>query len=362
MPSDRKHGPGGPTSLSSWGLAIARALHARGCDAAAIFARAGLDFAALDDPDARLPVRSPSRLWPLAIEATGDPCFGLEVARHTTPTTFHALGFSLAASASLREAFERVARYYRLVSDAAVIRFEAIDDTYRVSVLAKEHASTQLAYEPPWEAIDAILALAVRICRSLTNRSFSPLLVELRRPAPANPTPFHRCFRAPVTFGASRDAMTLDKETCEKRLRGANAELARANDVIAAKALERWDQSRLANRVRALLLEGLPTGAPTQARAAHALGTSTRALQRRLAGEGTSYAALLDATRRELAEAYLRQVRYSVTEIAYLLGFSATASFTRAFRRWNGEAPSDFRRRGLQTSVPAATPASRFES
>src|SRR5215469_5842705 len=113
-----------PTSLSSWGLAIAKALEARGCDPAAVFASAGLDFSVLDDPEARLPVRSPSRLWPLAVRATGDPCFGLEVARHTLPTTFHALGFSLAASATLHEAFERIVRYYRLISDAITVRFE----------------------------------------------------------------------------------------------------------------------------------------------------------------------------------------------------------------------------------------------
>ena len=272
---------------------MAKALEARGFDAAPLFARAGLDFAALDDPEARFPVRTTALLWRLAVEATGDPCFGLEVARHTSPTTFHALGFSLAASSSVHEAFERVVRYYRLVSDAASIRFEEHGAVYRVSA-----RSSPLAH-PSIEAIDALFAVAIRLCRSLTDRGFAPLAVELRRPAPPDPTPFYRCFRSPVTFDAGEDAMTLPKARCDERIQGANPELARANDRIAAEALARWESSHLADRVRVVLLDGLPNGAQSQAEVARQLGLSTRALQRRLAAESTSYGALVDGTRRE---------------------------------------------------------------
>jgi AraC-like DNA-binding protein len=327
-----------PTSLSSWSLAIARALEGRGFDAAALFARAGLSFAALDDPEARYPVRATARLWELVDEATGDPAFGIEVARHTSPTTFHALGFSLAASSSLREAFERVVRYYRLVSDGATIRFADRGDHYRVSVTT--HGPTPAARG----SMDAVVAVAVRLCRSLMDRRFSPVRVELGRPMPPDPSAFYRFFRAPVFFDAAEDALVLDKRACEARIQGANTELARANDLIAAQAIERWDRSRMTDRVRVLLVDRLPNGAPSQLDVARALGTSTRALQRRLASEGTTYVQLLDDTRRGLAVAYLGESRHSMTDIAYLLGFSGAASFTRAFRRWTGRSPSEHRR------------------
>lgn len=332
--------PRHPTSLTSWGLAMARALEGRGCNAPRLFARAGLDFSALHDPDARYPVKGTALLWGLAVEATGDPCFGIEVARHTTPMTFHALGFSLAASGSVREAFERVVRYYRLVSDAAAFRFESRGETYRVSV------RTWPRVHPSLEAVDAVLAVAVRLCRSLTDRQFSPLAVELQRPAPPDPAPFFRYFRAPVTFDAAEDALTLPKDKCDERIQGANPELARANDRIAAEALARWESSHLADRVRVVLLDSLPNGAQSQAQVARQLGLSTRALQRKLAEEATSYGALVDGTRRDLALAYLREARHSMTDIGYLLGFSGAASFTRAFRRWTGKTPSDYQRSG----------------
>jgi AraC-like DNA-binding protein len=315
---------------------MARALESRGCDAKLLFARAGLDFAALSNPEARYPQQATSELWRLSVEATGDPCFGLEVARHTSPTTFHALGFSLAASSTVHEALERVVRYYRLVSDEAIITCDALGDAYRLSARPVGLHSTR-------EAMDALLAVAVRLCRSLTDRSFAPLRVDIEGPSPRDPSPFVRYFKAPVVFDAAEHALLLGREPCDRPILGANAELARTNDLIAAQAIGRWDQSRATDRIRAVLIDRLPKGALSLGEMARALGTSSRALQRRLGEESTTYARIVDDTRRELAEGYLREGRYSMSDIAYLLGFAGAASFTRACRRWWGLAPSEYR-------------------
>src|SRR5579884_237583 len=212
------------TALTSWGLAISRALRARGRDPAPLFGLVGLDVAALSDPEARYPCRDLARLWRLAVLETGDPCFGLEVARHIAPTTFHALGFSILSSTTVREALERVVRYFQLVSDAATMTFEPRETSYRLAVGAL-HAQAVAD-----EAIDALFAVAVRFCRALTDRRFAPVLVELRHARPPDDAPFARCFRAPVAFGAAANALTLEKHACDERLPGANPELARMND------------------------------------------------------------------------------------------------------------------------------------
>jgi hypothetical protein len=97
------------TSLTSWARAIRKALDQAGCDSQALFLAAGLDPAALEDPNARYPLDRTTALWRLAVTATGDEAFGLSVARHAHFTHFHALGYSLMASTSLREVFERCA-------------------------------------------------------------------------------------------------------------------------------------------------------------------------------------------------------------------------------------------------------------
>jgi AraC-like DNA-binding protein len=338
VPTVTEEGPCDPTALSTWGLVIARALRTRGVDPVALFARAGLDLAALEDRNVRIPVLATAQVWRLAVEETRDPCFGLEVARHISPMTFQALGFAILSSRTLREVFEREVRYFRFVSDAATMSLEDRGGVYRFAV--------QITASPPpaAESVDAFFAVAVRLCRVLTDRSFAPLTIHLRRPAPSDPGPFARCFRSPVTFAAADDAMTLDKDTCDRPLAGANPELARASDRLVDETLARMHRATTTERVRALLTERLPSGEPAQAEIARASGSSTRALQRRLAAEGTTYARLVDDTRRELAMAYVREARYSLTEIAYLLGFASPGTFTRAFRRWTARSPSEHRR------------------
>jgi AraC-like DNA-binding protein len=138
--------------------------------------------------------------------------------------------------------------------------------------------------------------------------------------------------------------MTFDRALCDSRLAGASPEVARVNDRIIDETLARLRRAQTTDRVRAMVVEHLPSGEPSQAAIARAIGASTRALQRRLASEGTTYAHLVDDTRRELALAHVREARYSLTEIAYLLGFATPGTFTRAFLRWTGAAPSEHRR------------------
>ena len=98
----------------------------------------------------------------------------------------------------------------------------------------------------------------------------------------------------------------------------------------------------LAERVHALLVAHLPDGGPSEATIAQQLCMSPRNLQLQLAQDGTSYKELLNRARQNLARRYLEQGKYSIKEIAFLLGFSDAATFTRAFRRWTGQSPRKF--------------------
>lgn len=335
------------TALTSWARAIRKALDAADVDSARLFAEAGLDPAALDDPNARYPVAATTRLWQLAVTATGDDAFGLTVARHVSQTTFHALGYSLAASSTLKEAFERLLRYFRIVTDAAELALEEEPDRYRV-LMRVDPARAVIAPQ----AVDAFAFLLLRLCRGLYRREVAPLAVTLKRDAPRNLSAFEKAFRAPLSFAAAENELQFARELFEQKLEGANPELARHNDEIVLRYLARHDRGNLVARVRAVLAERLPAGDPGEAAVAQALNFSSRSLQRKLAEEGSSYSCLLADTRRELARSYLADPRSSVSEIAYLLGFSDMSSFTRAFRRWEGVSPSEYREGMLSSAKP----------
>src|SRR5471030_1966538 len=165
------------TSLSSWTRALRKQLDALGLDSAALCHEAGLDPQLMDDPNARYPLSATTRLWELAVASSGDPAIGLRVSRFVSPTTFHALGYALVASGSLREVFERIVRYHQVVSDALELELTRGEDRYRFRLKVPLGSLA-----PAFEAIDAFAATYVRTCRNRLGREYAPMAVYLRRP------------------------------------------------------------------------------------------------------------------------------------------------------------------------------------
>jgi AraC-like DNA-binding protein len=327
-----------PSVVSSWARTIVDAFEARGADPLAVLEDAGFTAADLEDPNARHSISAMARLWRAAVARSSDPAFGLEASRHVRQTTFHALGYSVMASATVRDALVRIVRFSRLMSDAGELRLESDSEGERLALHLKE------AQELPAEAaIDAVVALLVRTIRALTTRSFAPRHVSLRRSAPDDPGPYTRVFRCPVQFDAAIDAIALDPADLDVRLPLGDPTLARHNEEAVMRYLTELDGGSIVERVREAIAERLEDGEPSPSEIAKALGLSLRSLQRRLEEKSTSYASLLTDTRRQLATDYLRAGKRSVTEIAFLLGFADVSAFSRAFRRWFGVSPSEYR-------------------
>ena len=327
-----------PTSLASWTRALRKQLDALGLDSAALCKQAGLDPQLMDDPNARYPLSATSRLWALAVQVSGDPAIGLRVSRFVSPTTFHALGYALVASGSLREVFERIVRYHPVVSDALKLELSRKGERYRFRLLQPPGSPA-----PALEAIDAFAAIYVRTCRNRLGRDYAPLAVYLRRPEPVDPTPWHTVFRAPLFFGAEEDRLEFAARDFDSHLDDANPELAEHNETVLKRTLAQLQPLTWERKVRAAIEAQLPDGEPSAERIAQALHLSVRSLQRHLADEGCRFDALLNDCRQNLALQHLRDPQCSLAEVSHLLGFADTSSFNRAFKRWTGMTPGQFR-------------------
>jgi AraC-like DNA-binding protein len=200
---------------------------------------------------------------------------------------------------------------------------------------------------------DWLAAGFVRLCRITYGEAFAPLEVALVRGEPAPRAALDEWFRSPIVWGAERASVLVRREDLARPLPTGNPEVALANERVALEYLERLDRTDIVTQVRRRILELLPSGSPTQTEIARGLALSPRTLHRRLADAGTSFADLLDDTRRELAGGYLQRSDYSIAEVAYLLGFAEVSSFNRAFRRWTGTPPSAVRRQ-LAAGGPGA--------
>lgn len=327
-----------PSTISSWALIIVRALTAQGIDTQALFREVGFDPAKLKDPNARYPLSMMTRLWHAATVASGDPCFGLTVASYWQPTTLHALGYAWFASRTLGDAIQRVVRYGRLVSTAAQLALVVREEEARL-VVVRPSTSPVVADA----AVLAAIALAIRLARASFGPDLRPQRVYLRQQQPACASRLRAFFCAPVEYQAHDDAIAFSASALEAPLTTANAALAEANDRVAAQYLARFDRQDVTARLRAYLLETMPSGAVNETAAAEALHLSRRSMQRKLHDAGTSFTKVLETTRQELALQYLKDASVTVGEVAYLLGFSEVSNFTRAFRRWHGIAPRSYR-------------------
>lgn len=326
------------TALTSWAKTIRLAVEAAGVDSQQLFREAGLDISKLSDTNARYPLEGTTRLWQLARTATNNECIGLYAASHASITTFHALGYSQLASSTLKEAFERLIRYFRIVTNAGDMLFEAVGENYRLKLLVNPDGP-----QPAHEAVDALVTVIIGMCRILYGKEFAPMRVRLCRPAPVNVLAFQVAMRGPVEFSANANEILIAGYTARKPLDYANAELARHNEKIITSYLAQFERDDIVSRVQSKLVRMLPNGNQSQEAVADALHMSLRNLQRRLDLKGTSWKDLLNSMRNDLAKSYLKDNKYSISEIAFLLGFSDASSFTRAFRRWEGKSPKAWR-------------------
>ena len=302
-----------------------------------LFNEAGLDMSRLSNPDTRYPGNGVQHLWQLAVEASGDPCFGFVAGEQVQPVVLHGLGFSWLASDTLRDALVRLVRYSRLISTAANMHLLDTEDGLDLVLLPPEGVKLTPAFQ------DAGMSGFLRMCRLTAGNEIDPAHVSLKRSQPDCARDLQAYFRAPIEYEAANNILSFSKQLVDSRLTNANPGLARINDQAVVDYLARFDRNSLTMQVRSKIIERLHDGTPNQEAIARSLNVSLRSLQRKLNSEETNFKTLLESTRRELALHYIRETHRSLGEITYLLGFSEPSNFTRAFKRWTGVSPIEYR-------------------
>ncbi|HBP6730562.1 TPA: AraC family transcriptional regulator [Pseudomonas aeruginosa] len=335
-------------TIATWAQVITRTLRAHGYDPLPLLRTAGIDPAQLHDANMRIPLERMSALWRAVERITGDQGFGLEVAEHSLPTDFHGLLFALQSSATVGEALERVVRFSPVVSTSGQVSLERGPGFCRL--VYRRIAGAQVEQM----ATEALLASGLRHATSIWGLGVVRC-VHLDRARPADPLAWERRFGQHLAFDAPNNAVDYDPALLDVRLRSGNRELAQTLDGSLDNYLKRLSGHDLPEQVRQSIMRQLPSGEVQQGLVAEELGMSTRNLHRHLLRHATSFSELLEATRRELAFGYLRRAHCSVNEVCYRLGFNEPSSFNRAFRRWTGESPGQWRQRELGLIEPPAS-------
>jgi len=309
-----------------------------GLDPAELFKEAGIDPRLRLDVNARVSAVQYDRLVYAEKQKCKDDAFAFHLVEHLHPSYMGAMGYAWLASASLRQAFQRLSRYGRLLADEALIRLEDHGETLHIHLmpLLDEVRDPDLRERLRF-------ANAVKLCRMNIGDSFKPSRILFQQSEPPNPAAYYSYFRCELFFDSDDSVLVIDSAIANQPLPGFNAQLENMLEQQIIDYLARLDKQDIVGRTKSVIFEQLPSGQVTVEGVATELNMSVRTLRRKLKEKETSFKQLLTLTRRELGERYIHDKSLSLTEIAFLLGFSDSSSFSRAYRTWTGQSPSEQR-------------------
>jgi AraC-like DNA-binding protein len=324
-----------------WVKLIAKTLQRRGIAATELLQKAEIKPYLLNQKAARIPFYQHAALLDLAAKATENGCFGLDlVANEIDPRDSGLLGYTALSSKTFGEALKVVERYLHVLNEAIDV---SVEFSPREVTIDYHLSDARLA--APRQAVEFAAANLVRGARVLTNSRLRPGEVKFRHSRNNDIAKFERFFGCPVHFGTrhnsltfSRRQLTLPVATADERLH--QLLTGYCEEIIASREDSSPD---LQHRVERIIAKLLSRGEAETEAVAHELGMSVRTLARRLADLGVSFAQILDELRYDLALKYLQDPNLSLSQIAFLLGYSELSAFSHAFRRWARATPGEWR-------------------
>jgi len=252
---------------------------------------------------------------------------------------YGAFGLAWKSATDLRGSYERAERHARVLTSVSTYEVERIDGGALVHLHREGERRLGLRLSN-----EATLASVVSISRQTSSKEFNPTAVYFKHPAPESVAAHRSYFACPVHFASNRDALQVSTEALQTPNKLGDPSISQFfSSHLEAELSKLDDQNALSEGVKKRVSQSLSEGVPAISDVAKHLGMSGRTLQRKLANQGHSYQALVDESRRQLAERLLKKTGYSLAEVAFMTGFSEQSSFTRAFKRWEGQTPRSYR-------------------
>ena len=327
------------TTLSTSALGLVNALKARNCPVDKLLQEADIDPELLTQMGKRIPIRKMEVFWKAAVRETGDPAIGIAVAENYNLGFLHAFHHVIQACSRSGEALQQMVRFSAVISTVVEIDFLEHPDEVELCFRVRD------GYPSPCdEAMDAVAAITLHSTTHHIGLSKDDVtLIMLPRHQPDKPELWEQGLSVPVSFGSDYLRIRIKRSALDKPLITASPEIADTNSELLQRYLEGLSQN-FVSKAKQHLMSLVNKGQISQEALAAEMHMSPRNLQRRLQSENTSFRALMDEIRQQQAISEMKRSARPVTDIAHDLGFADSASFSRAFKRWTGQSPSQFRK------------------
>jgi len=311
--------------------------------------RAGLDIDAIYQQlgyhAERLPLREmrtehglQALFWQVVEQVSGDPEVGLHLCPHLPIFHGEVLEYLIFSSQTLGEGVGRSLKYLRLISDAMDFRIVQDDKGSRAVVQGGALNTPELRHTEI-----CVMYELIQFAQSVTDRNFQPLRVKLRFPRRIDTADYERILGCPVEFDAQQSEIWFDPALLAYRSPRWDPDLLKLHEELAEKRLSNLKRQDLIEGIRKVFSQRLELDKCDLEDVARELGVPTRRLRFELSRAGTSFSQVLADFRYALARKLLRSTDESIENIVYLTGFSEPSTFYRAFKRWSGITPVQYR-------------------
>jgi AraC-like DNA-binding protein len=311
-----------------------------GGDPVELLRRLKLDDSVFSQAEGFIACSDFARLLEEAALITSDDAFGLHFGARGNPKNIGPLAYAVLNAPTIAAAIEIAGRYFHVHNEAVNM---SVTGTPQLVYLRYVHSNVGL--DKPRQFNEYSMAGALNVMRMMVGSHWSPREVQFAHDAPPNVSEHLALFGAPVLFGYATNAMVVEREFFDQTVPAADPRLFEImrrylDDVLVKIPREDGPLSS----IRKAIAETMRESSPNLGRVAQKLAASPRTLQRQLKRYGLDFKNLVNDTRRQFALDYLKDPNNTLTQIAFLLGYSEVSAFNRSFKRWTGKTPMDYRR------------------
>ena len=319
---------------------LIEAIKAAGANPHDVLGTIAVDSAIFANPDGFIRVSTFARILEEAARVSSDACFGLHFGERYNPKNIGSLVYVVLNSPTIAAGIENTARFIKIHNEAARASLLVEKDRAYLRFLPNElliHTSRQHS--------EYAMAVALNTLRLMVGSEWAPQEVHFTHQLEVATPEHFRVFCAPIMFGCPANAFVVESDFLKREVPAADPRLYRILKRYLGRMLNEMPrEDDLLAAVRRMIGEAIRDAEPKLSLAAKKLGMSPRLLQRRLQEYGLDFKRLVDDTRQRLALQYIKEEKDTLTQIAFMLGYSDVSAFNRAFKRWTGTAPLEYRR------------------
>jgi AraC-like DNA-binding protein len=297
----------------------------------------GLDLSLFDDPEQMMSSETLSELFDLSAKALNCPCFGLLLSQRQGLSILGPVGLIMRQSPTFYDAIMALQKYIHLRSEAGTFSLEVDQGIaiikYTASINGVDHSR---------QVTDLSLGIGCHLMRLYIGEDWNPRAVYFQHTPAPDLSPYNRIFHAPISFQQEFSGLVFDARILQATIGSFEPEMQQ----FLGQYLDDQERTRKPEFIHqvSLIIEGLlPKGQCSLQAVAHLLGLKERSLQRRLKREATTFQRVLDQARQSIAQQYLKTTATDLTVLAQLLGYADLSIFSKAFKKWFGISPSQYK-------------------